>query len=171
MLLLFPLLAVGAYADILNSAGTFAVLGASAVTNTGATTLGGDLGVYAGTSITGDGTITLSGSVYTPTVGASGVAQKAQFDANAAYTTLSGYVANGGSLTGDLTGQTLGGISCVTGGLCVYNVAAPVAGFSLDTGGVLALNFAGVDDANIVFKMASALITGSGSSGSLLESR
>ena len=153
-LLLPSLFAVGAYADIMGTANTFAVLGAAAVTNTGATTLGGDLGVYAGSAITGKGTITLSGSVHQT----DGVAHQAQIDAATAYTVLSG-MASSGTLAGDLSGTTVD--------VGVWDLLG--VPFNLDTGGVLTLDFGGVDNANIVFRTASTLITGSGSSVKIIN--
>jgi hypothetical protein len=68
-------------------------------------------------------------------------------------------MASSGTLGGDLSGTTVGvGVWDLTG-----------VPFNLDTGGVLTLDFAGVGGADIVFRTASTLITGSGSSVSIIN--
>ena len=106
---------------------TFSVLGASTVTNTGATTLTGNLGVFPGTAITGQETITIntlpalttgSGFVYPGTA----FAALAQVDLTNARTSL-GLLAP----TSNLTGQNLGGLT-LTSGVYDFDTSAQLTG-------------------------------------------
>jgi len=137
-----------AAADVLGTADSFAILGASAVTNTGATTVSGNLGVYPLTSITGfpPGIVT-NGTVHDTDA----VAQQAHNDASTAYSTLSGQACNF-----DLTGINLGGLTLTPGVYC-FSTSAQLTG-------TLTLNALGNPNALFVFKIGSTLTTASASS-------
>ena len=129
----------------LGTADSFAVLAGTGITNTGATTITGDIGTFPTTSITGLTSITLSGTNHA----GDSVTQGAKTDLTTAYTTAAGEGPTT-AIAADLVGRTL-----KPG---VYNSASAV-GLS----GVLTLDAAGDPNAVWVFQAGSTLITASGS--------
>ncbi len=139
----------------LGSAQSFAVLGASTVTNTGPTIITGDLGVSPGTSCTGfpapctGGVGVVNGTIYT---GAGSLAGAAQSAALVAYSDL---VAEpcGTNLTGMILGTSPGAVTLSPGVYCFPATSAQLTGtLTLDGNGIY------------VFQIGSTLTTASNSS-------
>ena len=145
----FPLHAKAA-AITLGTAGNFAVLAGSTVTNTGSSVIdGGDVGVSPGSAITG-----FPPGIMTPpftTHAADAAAAQAQSDLTTAYNAAAGLTP-----TQDLTGQDLGGLT-LTPGVYFFSSSAQLTG-------TLTLNDQGDPNAQFVFQIGSTLTTASNSS-------
>lgn len=145
-------MATRADAQSLGTAGSYAVLAGSTITNTGTTIIIGDIGVSPGTAITGGASIVLTGTVHNN----DGPAGTAQSDLTIAYNALM----SAGTTT-DLTGQDLGGLTLIDG---VYNYAA-----SAQLTGTLTLDGQGNPAAVFIVKVGTALTTASNSSVVLIN--
>lgn len=136
---------------LLGTAGSFAVLAGSTVTNTGPSLIRGDLGVSPGTAVTGfpPGEV-VSGTIHA----ANGVADQAQLDLVTAYNDAAGRSATA-TVTADLGGQTL--------------VSGVYSGPTLGLTGTLTLDAQGVPGAVFIFQAGSTLITETTSRVSLVN--
>jgi len=145
-------LAIGAQAPVgLGTAGNFAVLAGSTVTNTGPSVISGSVGLAPGSAVTGfPPGIVLAGTTQV----ANGVALQAKNDLVTAYNDAAGRSSTQ-TVSGDLAGRTL------TPG--VYTSAS-----SLGLSGQLTLDAQGDPGAVFVFQAGSSLIVGSGSQINLI---
>jgi type VI secretion system secreted protein VgrG len=147
----FSVRAMAAGVD-LGTAGQFAVLAGTTVTNTGPTVIfGGDVGVYPGSAITGfpPGALTPPGTFQTGPVNAFELG--AQNDLTTAYNQAAGLADNQ-----ILTGQDLGGLT-LTPGVYFFSSSAQLTG-------TLTLNDQGDPNALFVFQIGSTLTTAPNSS-------
>ena len=136
---------------LLGTADPFVVLAGAGITNTGPTTLNGDIGTFPTTSISGAGSMTITGTNH----GGSAVTQGAKSDLVTAYNTARDANPRN-AIAADLTGRTL-----LPG---VYNSAS-----SVGLSGSLTLNGQGDPDAVFIFQAGSTLTTGSASSVNLIN--
>ncbi|MEV6873243.1 ice-binding family protein [Amycolatopsis sp. NPDC051128] len=137
---------------LLGTAADFGVLAASTVTNTGPTTVNGDLGLSPGTSVTGFPPGQVNGAVHI----ADAIALRAKEDLAAAYDDAAARP------TSSTVAVELGGTTKTPG---VYDSAAGTFGIT----GTLTLDAQGDPNAVFIFKAASTLITASASSVDLVN--
>ena len=141
------LCASSAFPQTLGTAESFAVLGATTVTNTGPTEIVGDLGVGPGSAITGFPPGLVIGAVHA----ADAVALQAQADVTTAYNSLAGLPCDT-----DLTGMDLGSMTLTPGVYCFSSAAQLTGALTLDALGDPAAVF--------VFQIGSMLTTASNAS-------
>ena len=133
----------GAVSVNLGTAGSFAVLAGSTVTNTGDTMIDGNLGVSPGTAVTGFGPgLVTDGAIYSGLPAATA----AESDLLAGYNFAASEACPGGN---NLTGTDLGGLTLTPGVYCFSSTAAMT--------GTLTLNGLGDPNAVFLFQVLSAL--------------
>ena len=138
--------------DRLNKARAFAVLGSSTVTNTNATTIVGDIGVWPGTALTGASSITSTGEVHL----ADSVARQARRNASDAFKTIAGL-----PIGTDLSGIDLGTIGVLIPGTYSFSSSAKLTGSLL-------LDFTSNPGESFFFQIKSSLVTASDSAVNVL---
>ncbi|MGE0865333.1 MAG: ice-binding family protein [Vicinamibacterales bacterium] len=138
----------------LGDAQNFGVLAGSTVTNTGATVIGGHVGVSPGSAITGfpPGTVSSGSSTHA----GNATAAAAQTSLTTAYNDLAGQTP-----TRNLTGQDLGGLTLTTG---VYKFDS-----SAQLTGTLTLDAQGSTNSSFIFQIGSSLTTASNSSITMIN--
>jgi len=132
----------------MGTARSFAILGATTVTNTGATSVIGDVGVSPGSAITGFPPGVVTGTIHA----ADAAAGQAQADAATAFNFLAAEFCPN---TNNLTGQDLGSLTLLPGVYC-FDSSAQLTG-------TLTLNAAGDPNAVFVFLIGSTLTTATNS--------
>ena len=135
----------------LASTGSFSVLAGAGITNTGPTTVSGDIGTFPTTSINGLGSMTVGGTNHA----GDAVTQQAKNDLVTAYN-----VAAGDGPTNPVAAD-LAGLTLLPG---VYNSAS-----SMGLSGEVTLNAQGNPDSVFVFQVGSAFTSASGSQISLIN--
>ena len=138
-------------ATILGAAQSFAVLGASTVTNTGTSAIVGNVGVSPGTAITGFPPGIITGGALQA---GNALAASAHADLVTAYGEIAGEVSPPAN---DLTGTDLGGLTLAPG---IYHFDTSA---SLAAATTLTLNAEGNPNARFDFQIGTTLITGSNS--------
>jgi hypothetical protein len=146
-----------ATAPTLGTAKSFGILAGSTVTNTGPTTIHGDVGVHDGSAVTGfpPGLVILPGTTHA----ADAVALQAKSDLTAAYLALAGRTGGIVQSNPELGGRTL------VAGVYKFGSGQPAAGIT----GNLTLNAQGNANAVFIFQIASTLITASNASVRLIN--
>jgi hypothetical protein len=150
----FLLLASPSSAQIsLGTAQNFGVLAGSTATNTGATTVNGNVGVSPGSAVTGfPPGVVVGGAIHSNDA----VAMQAQNDLTTAYNNIAAT-----PCTVNLTGQDLGGLTLTPGVYC-FTTSAQLTG-------ALTLDALCTPNALFLFKIGSTLTTATGSSVTVIN--